>query len=301
MPGITNDSQPVQNSAPDQSAPSGNSPAPDSGVNWSSLADDPVESSSFETAPQLGQSQPAPPPAPVEAPPTSTQQVAEQSPVAAAPATPTEVTPPQVGEAPQQQPSAPTAAAPEDDPVQLRKMYQETLQSKDYALSQEDALAFVAEPETALPRFAAQLHMRVMQDVGSAIRAALSTVPSMMQALVTEQTRDQEARKEFYGEWPGLEKHHETVLQVMQLVRNAQPNATKQQVITTTGTLIAMQLGVDPAQLRGSSAQPAQGTPPVQPQYSAPPQPAGVGSARNVGVGSPKSVWEQLATLDDDI
>lgn len=301
MPGIENNSPADQSNGPAQDAPSGNSSTPDSGVNWSSLADDSDAGSEFDESPQFGQPQPTTPPAPVASPAEAPKQTV---PVVSAENPPQKTQPPasaqQVSEAPQQAAQAPAPAVAEDDIVQLRQQYQETLRSKDYTLSPEDALAFVTEPETAVPRFAAQLHMRVMQDVGSAIRAALSTVPTMMEQMVTSQQQDQAARSEFYGEWPGLEKHHDTVLQVMQLVRNAQPAATKEQVIRTTGILVATQLGVDPSQLRKQSSN-AQQPPVARQQTQLPPQPAGLGSSKNVGTGPQQSVWESLALLDDDI
>lgn len=298
MPGIENNSPADQPVSSAQDATSGNSSALESGVNWSSLADEGDGFAEFDAVPQLEQPKTQESLAPVvpatpavqQAPAPVPQVQTQQNPVI-----------PPVGEAPKQQAPASVPPAPADDVVQLRQQYQETLQSKDYQLSQEEAVAFITEPETVIPRFAAQLHMRVMQDVGSAIRAALSTVPNMMEQMVTSQQQDQSARKEFYGEWPGLESHHDAVLEVMQLVRQTTPNATKQQVVQMTGMLVASRLGVDPSTLRNGGAAPKQQQVVQRQSGSVPPQPAGLGSSRGPGAGQQPSVWEQLATLDDDI
>lgn len=231
---------------------------------------------------------------PSTTPATVTPPAVEQTPPAIPPQ---QVAQPQVQQPQQpQQPVDQQIQQPVKTPEQTRQDYLALL-SGNYAISEDDAVALATQPETVMPRLAANLHVNIMQEVVQLVQQALQGVPRMMQAQLQQSQAEQSAKQEFYGVWPGLEAHHESVLQNALLVRRAHPQATKQQVIDMAGTMTAMALGLDPASVRKAAQTPQ--TQPQGQQVQRPVRPAAPGPAPQGLPQQSENIFSQFA--DDDI
>lgn len=283
-------------------APAADSPAPESGVNWADLAVD-VDGGAYVEEFDAGASEPAAPA--VQAPATASppaqqpqqpvqgQQPAPQS--SQAPAASPETSQPQgQTQEPAQQP------AQAIDPAEWSRQYHTQLQT-EYAINEEDALALSTTPETVMPKLAANMHMRIMQDVMQQMQQIVAGIPQILQQHTQRTQAEESAKQEFYGEWPGLASHHDKVLQNAIMVRQANPQATRQQVVEMAGLMTAMSLGVDPMSVRkqagGASAPVPRSFQPVQVQQ--PMRPAGVIPAQGGAVGH-DNLFESFANEDID-
>lgn len=280
--------------------------AASSDVNWADFAVDSDDEGAFVAEPVVGQD--SGDDAPADTPQADSVQVPSSE--STAPVTP----PAQSNQAPtaspqEQQPTSPQAApeptqpvAPQQSSEELRAKYLEDLQNH-YAISQEDALAITTQPETVMPRIAAQLHMNVMQEVTRQLQQVMQTVPHLMEAQLHRQTRETEAKQVFYKSWPGLESHHDAVVRNAAMFRQANPQATREQVIEAAGTLTALALGADPQTFRVASG--AAGSPPAPVQRPSapsgvPPRPIAAGSGPSGLPQRSENVFEQFAEDDQD-
>lgn len=122
-----------------------------------------------------------------------------------------------------------------------------------YALSEEDAVALLTQPETVFPKLAKNLHMNVMREVQNQMQHMMQAVPQMMKFEAERVAREESAKTDFFGVWPGLKDHYQAVVGNAHMVRRANPNATREQIVEMAGTLTAMGLGLDPTTLRGNA------------------------------------------------
>lgn len=286
--------------APAPAEPSATSPAPvDSGVNWAELATDVDDAGGFVIEPL--EPSPSGTPDPQVAPQVTDPNVQTPA-VAATPPADQHPSQPVVTAPLPQSPVQPQVASPEPsaptNPVELEAQYREQL-SKEYAVNDDDALAFSTTPETIIPKFAANLHMRIMRDVVGQIRQVVDSLPQIMQSQVERVQAEESAKREFYGEWPGLAQHHDRVLANAVMVRQANPMATKQQVIEMAGMMTAVAMGMDPATVRrqAGAQQQQPRMPQAQPQFT---RPAGLTPATNGASVGPDNVFGQFADEDAD-
>lgn len=274
-------------------------PADNGSVDWGDLADYPTdvdETSAFLVEGDV--SEPIESPAEEVAATTSPAPVQTEQLVPPAPtpqeAQPTAAVPPAESPAP-----APISTQPAIDPEAFRAQYRESLQA-DYGLSEEDAAAFQVDPASVMPRLAANMHMRVMQDVVRHVEMALKTVPAMMEQRLAFVQQEDAAKQEFFSEWPGLSEHYSAVLQNAKLARQANPTATKAQLIQMAGVLTATALGLDPAAVGkvrvGTPPPPAA---PAKPVQAAPFKPAAAGSAPGGFTEPELGLYEAFAAEDE--
>lgn len=231
------------------------------------------------------------PPAPPAAPgPDSPAQVAP--PAAAVP--PAEV-PPSPSVTPPAQPSPPAPATPEPlaalpaaPPVSFEQHRTNAVAelAKQYQLTAEEAEELRVTPETALPKFAAQLHFEVVM---SAVNAIHSQLPQLIQGFMSYDRVRQEANDAFFKRWPQLNdsKHVETVKQAINAYKGANPKADMKDVIEKAGLFAMISLGFNPM-----PQAPVAAPPPVAPQVPA--RPIGVGSS-----GAPLPVPSQGAPQNE--
>ena len=111
-----------------------------------------------------------------------------------------------------------------------------------------------------------------------------------------------EAKQALYGAWPGLQAHHDRVVANAALVRQANPQATREQIIEMAGMMTAIALGVDPSTLRGQQAQAqrVQASAQTQRPMSAPHKPAAAGSTPNQLPVQQQNVFANFADEDLD-
>lgn len=191
---------------------------------------------------------------------------------------------PQQVEQPQQ---LPTGMSPEEQLAQ----YENAL-VQGYALSEEDAVALLTQPETVFPKLAKNLHMNVMREVQQQMQHMMQAVPQMLKFEAERVAREESAKTDFFGVWPGLKDHYQAVVGNAHMVRKANPNATREQIVEMAGTLTAMGLGLDPATLRAAAQravvqQPQRPVRPIGPAGS----PAGVPQ-------KPQNTFSQFADED---
>lgn len=251
-------------------------------VQWADFAVDSDDEGAFVADPDVGLDTPSDV-TPPEPEPTATPPV--QSPEAV----------PAVQPPVQQPPSqTPAAQAPVRAPEELYAEYRVGLETT-YSMTQEDAIALATTPESVLPKLAANVHENVMREVTRHLQHVMQAVPQVMEARIAQQTAETEAKQVFFNAWPGLESHYQTVVQNAALVRQANPQATREQLIEMAGTMTAMSLGLDPTALRARQQQQAPRT--VAPART-PMRPAAVGSSPNAAPQAPTNPFEAFAEED---
>ncbi len=286
------------NGAPTSSEPSAPSAAsPD--VNWADFAVDVDDEGAFIADPvgELDSSGQAPASTAPVSPPAQLPP-SEPAPTPAAPQQPPSPQAPPVQPPPQQ----PAETPPVQTPEELLANYRSGLETA-YAISQDDALALATAPETVLPRLAANVHQRVMHEVAQQLQQMMTMVPQMLEARVAQQTAETEAKQVFYSAWPGLAAHHDRVVQNAALIRQANPQATKEQVIEMTGMMTAIALGLDPAAAKQGgqrTAPPAPRQAPAAPMAVPPHRPAAPGASVSSPPLQQQNVFASFADEDID-
>lgn len=253
----------------------------DSGTDWEALtdegeeSDEQMEEAAVEEAAPEAPVPAAPEPAPVAVPP-----VQPVIPVAEQPATPSVAPPPTVDHAAEQQ------------------RIQGELE-KAYAFTEEEALAFQTEPELILPKLAANLHMRIAQDVLAGVQSVL---PSLLQHVTTTSTAETAARELFYRTNQDLNNpaYEDAIIQCGKLFRSVNRDASPEQAAVLIGNMARQALGL--AQLAAVNSTDA-----AAPITAAQPQPVpkitpftpARGGSGQVGGVKPRSPWEELVSDDD--
>lgn len=201
------------------------------------------------------------------------------------------------------QPQAPAPAVPEPTPAQApapafeydawRTQHLSGLE-KHYALDAETAQAMLTEPETVLPKLAAQVHFEVTENV-------LKAVHQMMPGLITQLSRNTEvetkAQNAFFEKNPDLKGVDQAkILQIGAMFRQVNPTADADTTIVTIGNMVRTALGLPAA---GSAGQGAAPTVPAQPvvQPFAPARGGGGGVAPRAPAQA--NPWVDLIGDDD--
>lgn len=130
------------------------------------------------------------------------------------------------------------------DHTQQREQYRQQLIA-GYKLSEEDAEAFDLNPAEALPKFAAELHLRVLENVMATVQNVL---PNQMSTIIAQQTTAKQNEDEFFAQWPELKGHNALIGQKATEFRQKNPQASKEDAIRMVGFNTLISLGVDPVQ-----------------------------------------------------
>lgn len=201
------------------------------------------------------------------------------------------------------QPQAPAPAVPEPTPAQApapsldynswRTQHLSGLE-KHYALDTDTAQALLTEPETVLPKLAAQVHFEVTENV-------LKAVHQMMPGLITQFTRNTEvetkAQNAFFEKNPDLKGVDQAkILQIGAMFRQVNPTADADTTIVTIGNMVRTALGLPAG---GVPAQGAAPNAPAQPvvQPFAPARGGGGGTAPRAPAQA--NPWASLIEDDD--
>ena len=255
-------------------------PVEDEGVNWSELDGDSDWGGESETAPlTAGESEPT---APVTPSPQEPQPVASPE----QPQTPT--------------PQQPVQTTPVEPPVPQQtneeRLAQYTQQLQEaYSLTADDATALLTQPEAVLPKLAAQVHMNVMREMQTQMQQLAQAMPALMQAEADRIQREESAKSEMYGTWPGLREHHSVVVKNANMIRQSNPQISKQQLIEMTGMMTAVALGLDPQTLKVNGSAPRQA--PVRQQ---PMRPVNVAGSPSGLQPPPENIFSAFAEEDSD-
>lgn len=155
---------------------------------------------------------------------------------------PTTVPPSQQQQAPSvQAPQAAPAAAPQFDAEAAQKAAIDQLMGRDYVLSEADQRRLIAEPETVIPRLAAQVHVNVVRDIGSRIGPI---VQALIAQGVDQRLEGMRRETEFFGRYPKLANpaFRPIVERSLAMVKAANPNITQEQLFQEGASYAAFQI-----------------------------------------------------------
>ena len=200
---------------------------------WESLADafDAPEDPEELTSESEGQEVSSPEPEPeipvaegVSASPKEREEIPAPEPeVVAEPERKVEETPPE--------PPAPRQT--EEERRAIRGQVVEQLTQK-YQLGKEEAEAWELNPVEVLPKYAAELHMRIYDDV---VNSVVQQMPGLMDWHLKAK-EDRAARENtFFSAWPELKGYDREVTQIAQMWRQMNPTADEKTAIESIGKI----------------------------------------------------------------
>lgn len=229
---------------------------------WDGLFDDDesAEASGDEEGVELveevgGEAEPEPvkAPEPEPKPEEAVAPIVEEKPaavVAPQPVAQTSQPAPQPTEAPAQQGPSPEVWE------SMRRQAFENLQ-RAYTFSEEDASALQVEPEKVLPKLAANLHVRLYEDL---MNRMAQEAPAIIERVISQKDGVRQAEDAFFSKWETLRPHADKVRQVATMWRQMYPNATMEEAIDGVGQAAMSLLG-----LQAAPVPPAAPTPPPAP------------------------------------
>lgn len=138
--------------------------------------------------------------------------------------------------------------------------------AQQYQLSKEEAESFEVNPSEALPKFAAELHMRVYDDV---VRSLTQQMPRLMDYHLQAKQESAKHEDAFYSSWPELKGYQKEVLQIAQMWRSMNPQADEAAAIQAIGKLATSALDIPRTSAAASEPPPSapanvtRSTPPV--------------------------------------
>ncbi len=206
-------------------------------------------------------------------------------------------------------PPAPQAPAPVEqpqfDPAELEARAIEQLTTTEYALTPEDKVALIAEPDTVIPRLAARMHVRMQVQLAQQIAQIL---PGIVQSQLVQATKVQGLESAFFGQYPELNKPQfkQTVQESLAMIRQVNPQATREEVMRDGAALAAVRLRTrlgnvqEPAQLPALPQMPLAPAPaPVQPLVPFTPAQSGGASEPIVPTDPNQNIFADLANDPD--
>ena len=181
------------------------------------------------------------------------------------------------------------------------------LEETEYALSDDDKNALIAEPDTVIPRLAARMHVRMQLQTAQQLAQVL---PQMIQQQIQQATKVQSLEQSFFDSYPELKKpeYRNTVAQSLAMIRQVNPQATRDDVMRDGAALAAVRLKIKLGQSQGGNplptlpaAMPLGGPGSVtQPQPQAPFSPVQGGGATEPVVPTDPSQDNIFALLGND-
>lgn len=199
-------------------------------------------------------------------------------------------TPPAQPEAEPQgeQPSPQVQLTPEQRAEALETLRQQQLETltKQYALTDEEVEELETNPKEAFPKYAARVHQDAVM---SAVRQVLHVMPRIVQQISQTTQHYSERENEFFSDFPELKDHKNEVLQVGQLYRAQNPQASKDDFKKFVGNYTMQMLGI--------SRQPQQPAAPAVPPSQEPAFNSAAGGRRN----TPPEPTNEFEILDRQI
>lgn len=131
-------------------------------------------------------------------------------------------------------------AEAEQQPQQSREEWE-----KGYAdfyatlMDEETANELRADPEKVMPKLLAKVHANAVEQ---SIKIVVQSLPDQIARVTQLQAEAVKAEQEFYSAWPELKKAdlNKTVMSSLQAYRNANPKASREEVIKQGGLLAIM-------------------------------------------------------------
>jgi hypothetical protein len=286
----------AQDSAPPPEAPAEEGATSD--VNWADFAEDSDDDAGLtvegefqvdeggEPAQVADEPTPA---APAQAP---TAEPTAQPQTPAAPAEPVAPVQPQTSQTSAPEPQPAQAPQPALDYNSWRTQQVSNLE-KHYALDSDTALALQTEPETVLPRLAAQVHLEVTENV---LRAVQQMVPGLIQQVNQSTAVETKAQNAFFDRNPDLKGVDQAkILQIGAMFRQVNPGADADTAIATIGSMVRTALGMPAGSATAQGAAPSAPPAPVMQPFT-PARGSGGTAPRAPAQGNP---WADLIDSDD--
>ena len=135
---------------------------------------------------------------------------------------------------------------------ELRSQAVEQL-AKSYEFDEETAAELETNPAKVIPKLAAELQVRVYENVVSTI---MQQLPGALDGVV--RSKETAARREnaFFSRWPELKGYKKQTLQMAQMWRQMNPSASEDVAIEEVGKVAMAALGLTGAQVQ-AAAEPA--------------------------------------------
>lgn len=183
---------------------------------------EPVVTPAAPTVAATPSADPATAPTVTAAPATETQQVQPGTP----PATP-------VTEVPQTQGQPQTPEQRQAAFEESRRAWGQQL-TESYQLSQEQAELVMSDPGRVIPAMAADIHMRVTDNLMQLVRQAM---PDLVAQQIRQNASMEENTNLFFKEWPELKGKEATIMQIGATWRQQNPTASREDFIKHVGAL----------------------------------------------------------------
>lgn len=256
------------------------------------LVESDVEEGGIEEAPV------APTPDPIVPPATTTPPIEEGQPAPVVPPVVDPVVPPVADPVAVPLPVEAPAESVQPNAQQEADMtaYRTALENQ-YQLSDEEADALLTDPNSVIPKLAANLQMQVINTI---MNLMPQIIPQQMAALEGQRKSQSELETAFSARWPDLSLADPEVSKVVEsavaVAKQQFPNASREVLIEKVGLLSHAMRGTIPS----GSAAPAQA--PVQAPVKPRPATPAVGNGQQRAVGSPApDAWGAwIAELQDD-
>lgn len=193
---------------------------------------------------------------------------------------------PQLPVVPQQPGVQPQATPPALSPEQMQQEAINALMPR-YQLSADDDRGMISEPGRVIPKLAAQLHLSIARDLAGVIG---QMIPEMVRQHADRAIAGTRAQMEFFSQYPQLNRPEfkPYVAQALSLVRQMNPQATREEVVKRGALLAATEIR------SRFSQRPQQPQAPVAPYVP----PNGGGSAPVNGSPPAVDIWSQLGDGD---
>lgn len=198
----------------------------------------------------------------------------------------------------QEPPSAPAPVAPPaNTPVDMGALQQQAidyLMANEYKLNDADRTQLISAPDEVLPKLAARMHVGIATHLAQQVAQA---IPGMIQQHLDTHLKAQRAEMEFFGRYPKLNRAEwkPVIAESLQMIKQMNPNATREQVITEGAALAAFRINSRFSQTHTPQPpQPMRGpTPPYVPVAP------GGGVAPPTNPNQQGNVWADLAADPD--
>lgn len=254
---------------------------------------DPAASPPVVETPATAPAGAVPAPAPASevsaaATPTMPQVPAEQQAAVPQAATAPTGETPQVSPSPQAVPQAPDGFTALDQAIESgRSQLIDVVAQQVYQLQAEELEAINTEPEKAIPKMLARVHVNAVQGV---LRHVAQQMPAMVSGLIQAQSEYRKREDEFFTAWPQLDrtKHRDQIMKVGQVFRQLNPNATMEDFVKQVGAQVVL--------MNGLHVQQQNSPPPPTPQAAAF-VPAGAGRSSVPPAPPDSNPWAEMVEM----
>ena len=156
-----------------------------------------------------------------------------------------------------------------------------------YQLTQQEVEQVLSEPDKALPKLMARVHVNAVQGV---LRHVAQQMPAMVTGLLKVQEENRGREEQFFKAWPQLDrsKHSQDILRAGQVFRQLNPQATMEEFIRAVGAQVVIQHGLHLQRPPGQTQQVQQAAP--APAF----MPAGVGRASQPVAPPEPNIWAEM-------